>query len=189
MVVGVCRLAWLDYFSTDSSIVVAFWSATLEVERLDRLAKQELPEAQSPHGNHPGVDVDGLSVGESEFNEGLATDSTSGSSLHVVHEEETAAAVGASSTAEDVHVTGGATPIEEVEGRAAILCGEELLQLLVRVSPVAAGSVTTVGMVRNKQHALLLHIPTFTNTVITSKIPPLGWFFCLPLALCRNKFV
>lgn len=167
----------MEYFSEDSSVVVAFWSAKLETERLDSMSKTT-NEPESGSILDLGLGVEQRSVGAPERSAGMATDNA----MEIVTMETTCStrntptADTAFAGSECVHIVETtptldvehidekmcgveATPAvescaveEEDEGRAALLSGEQLLELLVRVSPVAPGALTTVGMVRRGTH-------------------------------------
>lgn len=211
------RQAWLDYFSQDGSVVVAFWSAKLETERLDSQLKTVEPDSSSVLD--PRLDVEQQRVGRDKLieerdtmamvsTEGLTTDtiptdicsagttptpgttptietaSTGTDTDRIVNPACTIAADHTSSAAlvtpiVDMEVSGDAKPTvegckedereERGDGRVALLNGEQLLELLVRVSPVAAGSLTTVGMVRmeTRMHACTHATRAHTHTPLS----------------------
>lgn len=178
------RLAWWDYFSKDSSIVVAFWSAKLETERLDNQCKTEMTMEPNPSSIlDPGMDdkqhehwisermvTDDAMTTEGKTMETIPIDvaTPTGTTCSVITGTDCVtdtapildpADINDTTSADeamprmDTEVSGiSTTAMEECEevdeGGAALLNGEELLELLVRISPVAAGSLTTVGMVR-----------------------------------------
>ena len=115
----------------------------------------------------PGQDVERLSVGEHEASAGMVPDSTvvmgtmdtTPTLETVISDSECARNAGSTSSLDVKHIgeppcTIEATPTTKCRvdlpvQATAVLSGDQLLDLLLHISPVAAGTLTTVGMVRS----------------------------------------
>ena len=118
------RRVWMEYFRDNTTIVVAFWSAQLEIEAAEREGSEMIVERSKMDKELEVKEVGSEAAMEENEEE----------------EEEEA-------EEEEEDEEG-----EEEEGASKLLTREELIDLFHAVSPVPSGSLTTVGMVSQQLH-------------------------------------
>ena len=179
-----CRQAWLEYFQrADKPITVAFWSATLETERLKEIeshsnastSPSSVPEPESDQhspvqlnsyhqvntSNSSSEEVDETGTILREATDSIETvDDTTGESGSSSDEDNDVTAGRDIRTETDVKLGTNSdvcesqiTKVETAENSSEedhtrLLTGDGLVELLLAISPVKDGTLTTVGMVK-----------------------------------------
>ncbi len=167
------RHKWAEYFHKNADVVVAFWSAILEEERLKNMNTEpdssSIPDLESESTQEDCVPATTESAqgdrvpATTESAQGdrvpATTETAPGDRVPATTESAQGDRATESAQGDRVPATtesdqsNEATPTKTscYGNRPDILNGEELIELLIALSPVPAGTLTTVGMVRRKR--------------------------------------